>query len=230
MNFEELIKQIKDAAPVATSPNAAGGQAKYRSMIPLTDQMIAGKTQLRAQQYFSRNLAPLKAQLDAMTKLDLDVLFYLETGAPEARAVEQQHEANKSELRKAMSPYWDELRLLRKQYLKEGMTADEHRRAFGALCGRYELMRGTVKTNGRLDLDTVTTQHIMAALKDIQAEIDAQAHKGGEGGDTCAEYVVEDAETPTIIGDCTEADTDELLASEYAAIDALAAKVKAQSA
>ena len=179
MNFEELIKQINDAAPVATSPNAAGGQAKYRSMIPLTDQMIAGKNQLRAQQYFNREeFSALREALAQLVGLDLDVLFFLETGAPEARTCEQQHEANKRELRKALSPYWDELRIKRKQYLKEGMTADEHRRAFGALCGRYELMRGTVKTNGRLDLDTVTTQHIMAALKDIQAESDAPAPQG----------------------------------------------------
>lgn len=229
MNFEQLINQVNNQA---TDRLNREQPSKYKAQaIPLEHQHIAAATALRAQKYFDAHILPARLELEAMDALDLQVLQYLETGAPEAREIDRQHRENKAHVRRSIGPHWDKLRTLRQGYLHEGLSTDEHRRAFGALCGRYEPMPGTRKlSDGRLDLGSVTLAHIDQALEDIRSEIEATSHRGGEGGDTCAEYVVDNEYNERRIGDSTEADCSDLEEVEWAAIDAIKARAKSRKA
>ena len=225
-SIENLHKQIMANRPEVTNPEtAAGGVAKYTSRIPLKDQMIAARNKLRADEYIERNIKPTQTKLAECEALDLDILHYLETGAVEAIEYSRQHEANKKAHKRMLKQHWATVRMMRKQYLKEGLSESEHNRCFGALCGRWELhpdttMETTPEGFQKLNLDSVTIAVQRDIITDIHEDIDDEEHRNGEQGDTCAEYVLEDEGEPDAIGDNTEADTSDLLKTEFAAMDA----------
>tara|TARA_R100000951_G_scaffold76179_2_gene64263 strand:+ start:22545 stop:23252 length:708 start_codon:yes stop_codon:yes gene_type:complete len=229
--FDKLMNQVKNNEPMVTDPaKAAGGIAKYTSSIPLADQMTVAKCSLRAQQYYERNVEKLEAELESEEQAELDRECYqaLMSGSMNGKKVFYLNESNKKAIVRKIIEHKGAVRTMRYAWKAE-LTEGEFKRAFGAMCGRYELMAGTKRNqDGRLDFSTIRASHIEAAISDIQEAIDATAHRNGDNGDTCAEYVIEQDETCYL--ENLEPDIDDALKMEYAAIDKLMQKVKAKSA
>ena len=230
--MEALAAQAK---AIQEEELAAQRPTRKFSRIPLADQLATANNQRRAQAWYDGNIAPFRIMLEELQGKDLEVLLYKETGALEAQEQDKTHRENKMNLQIILKRRFTQLKTIREQYLKDGLSTVAFKAAFGAICGRLEAMPGVkLDEDRRLIFDSVTWAHYVSVITEIQAEIDAEAEKtpGSEEPSAHTTKVDTSAESnpDRKIGDDSEKDTDALLADEFLEIDKLAQKAAKRKA
>ena len=205
--------------------------ARTFNSTPLEHQLIAIRCQIRAQQWFDRNIAPIQALLLEMESQDRNIYLLMKEGAPEAEEMNHAHEKAKIECKVVLSSRFKELATKRKAYHDEGLSTPEYRACFGTICGRLETFSDVAMSNGRVDLNTVTTAHYKRVEGMILDEMglseveEAEAEPGECPGYTKAIDTQADLYAARRIGDASEPDTDDLLKAEFVKMDELNAKL-----
>lgn len=209
--------------------------------IPDAHQLVTVNVSIRAERYFQKHIQPVQDIVEELTAHKKHARAARKEGHAEAGAMIRELEAEIKALKWSdeSKMHWEEWQLIKGEWEDEGLSEEENRVAWGAVCGRYfRYMKGVglKQPSGFVDSKTITIEHCIDAAEQIQAKIDLAAHKGGEGGDTCEDYLLNKGEDLTqedkqraeskAIASATEKDTSELLQEEWAAKDAAQAALE----
>jgi hypothetical protein len=230
--LDQLRKELKNK----TNDKLANEKpTRYRGQqLPAPTRLAVAKAQLRATFYKQVHIDPLQATVKQCEEAEQKLYLLAQEGAPEAMEMMDLNDAKKREALKGLRVHWSQMKMLRKGYLAEGVSQGEANQAFGYICGQLETMPGvkvqTIDGRRKTDFDTVTSEHLNQVVNAIMEEIDVEKNYDPEG---CPEYTArldsQEELTKTqghgrVIGDATEADTDDLLAEEYRLKDAMEAR------
>jgi len=232
----DYLDQLRAELNNKTNDKLAREQpTSYRGQqLPAPTRLAVAKAQLRSAVYKETHIDPLQTQVNQCEQAEAKLYMLAQEGAPEAMDLMELNEAKKRTALRGLKQHWAQMKMIRKGYLAEGVTQGEANQAFGFICSKLEMMPG-VKcqvVNGRrkTDFNTVTPEHLNQVVTAIMEEIDIDNEFDPQG---CPEYTAKlDAQEELsktqghgrVIGDATEADTDELLAEEYRKMDEMKAR------
>ena len=233
--LSQLLNRVRRAASKAT--DAETPTQRY-SHIPDANVSITLNVARRAEAYRVKHLQPTIALVEELEACVVQGFEMRKVGHQDARLVIQ--EANQAIKEAKNAPgyqeHWGEYMLLRQDYVAEGLTKAESGQAWGAACGRFfQNMEGVKvdKKTGYVISKSITLAHYELACRLIEAEMYTLEHVGGEGGDTCADFILNKPEDETREKSFSEESkglieaqcTNELEKVEFVKIDALKAKL-----
>ena len=233
--LSELLNRVRRASSKTMGEETP--KQRY-SHIPDANVSIALNCSRRAEAYRVKYLQPTLELIEELEACVVQGFEMRKVGHQDARLVIQ--EANQAIKEAKNVPgyqeHWAEYMLLRQDYVAEGLTEAESKQAWGAACGRFfQNMEGVKvdKKTGYVISKSITLVHYELACEMIEAEMHNQEHVGGEGGDTCADFILNKPEDETrekalseeskdiIAAQCTN----ELEKIEFVKIDALKEKL-----